>query len=421
MEKAQVICTTCSTSADSRLDGIKFTTVLIDEATQATEPETLIPIMHGCENVILVGDHQQLGPVIISKQAKAAHLDYSLFERLQILGIRPSPLTVQYRMHPLLSEFSSTFFYDGFLQNGVTQADRQRPHDFLWPRVGCPMMFWAIYGTEDQGNGGVSYLNRSEAQGVASILTSLLKNGIPGSNIGVITPYEAQRLYISRYLRQYGALSYDIYANIEIASVDSFQGREKDYIIFSCVRSNSLNSIGFLNDHRRLNVALTRAKYGILILGNPNVLQYDSLWNSLLNFYQSHHCLVEGTFEHFRLYTAPFIKKQPFRNIQRLKIALEKQQLDISQGRENENILATLFNSGASDIINSSFIPNGLRFNPVVDGQLPVEDPNNNAENIAELEEEENTGYEEAIPLAEKKKESTDNNSLTATYEGLGL
>lgn len=95
--------------------------------------------------------------------------------------------------------------------------------------------------------------------------------------------------------------------------------------------------------------------------------------------------------------------------------------MDISQGRENENILATLFNSGASDIINSSFIPNGLRFNPVVDGQLPVEDPNNNAENIAELEEEENTGYEEAIPLAEKKKESTDNNSLTATYEGLGL
>jgi regulator of nonsense transcripts 1 len=87
-----------------------------------------------------------------------------------------------------------------------------------------------------------------------------------------VTPYEGQRSYIVNYMQYNGSLKKDLYKEIEVASVDAFQGREKDYIILSCVRSNEHQGIGFLNDPRRLNVALTRAKYGVVILGNPKVL-----------------------------------------------------------------------------------------------------------------------------------------------------
>ncbi len=92
------------------------------------------------------------------------------------------------------------------------------------------------------------------------------------SQIGVITPYEGQRSYVVTYMQHNGSLKKELYKEVEVASVDAFQGREKDYIILSCVRSNEHQGIGFLNDPRRLNVALTRAKYGVVILGNPKVL-----------------------------------------------------------------------------------------------------------------------------------------------------
>ena len=115
LRNAEVICTTCVSAFDQRLKPIKFRQVLIDEATQATEPETLIPILKGSKHVILVGDHCQLGPVIMCKKASKAGLNQSLFERLICLGIRPIRLQVQYRMHPSLSNFPSLTFYEGSL------------------------------------------------------------------------------------------------------------------------------------------------------------------------------------------------------------------------------------------------------------------------------------------------------------------
>ena len=103
-------------------------------------------------------------------------------------------------------------------------------------------------------------------------MTKFFKSGVVPNQIGVVTPYEGQRSYIVNYMQFNGTLKKDLYKEIEVASVDAFQGREKDYIILSCVRSNEHQGIGFLNDPRRLNVALTRAKYGVVILGNPKVL-----------------------------------------------------------------------------------------------------------------------------------------------------
>ncbi|KAK8802087.1 hypothetical protein WA158_006482 [Blastocystis sp. Blastoise] len=328
LNNAQVICTTCAGAGDSRLSNMEFNTVLIDEATQATEPECLIPIVHKCQQLIIVGDDQQLGPVIVSKDAKKAKFDQSLFERLQITGIKPVRLLVQYRMHPALSEFSSSTFYDGLLQNGVTVLDRTRHNDFDWPRADKPMMFWCMNGTEEVSGSGTSYLNRSEAISIEKLLHQFLTRGTPGANIGIITPYEGQRAFLYNYLQKYGSLAPEKYADVEIASVDSFQGREKDYILLSCVRSNEKTGIGFLVDARRLNVALTRAKYGIVIVGNPRVLAKEPIWNGLLTYFQDKKCLVEGPLDNLKYYTSKIPKCRKYVNKQKMYLALQKQQMD---------------------------------------------------------------------------------------------
>lgn len=301
LRNAQVICTTCVGAGDPRLRKFRFRTVLIDEATQATEPECLIPITKGCRRLVLVGDHCQLGPVVMCKRAASAGLSQSLFERLVILGIRPVPLCVQYRMHPSLSEFPSNTFYEGTLQNGVTEEERVlKGVDFPWPRPECPMFFYVNAGAEEIGASGTSFLNRTEATAVERIVTTFLKGGCTPDQIGVVTPYEGQRAFVESYMERHGAMRTSLYREIEVTSVDAFQGREKDLIILSCVRSNERQGIGFLSDPRRLNVAMTRAKYGCIIVGNPNVLSRHMLWNNLLVHFKERGVLVEGSLNNLK-------------------------------------------------------------------------------------------------------------------------
>eukprot|EP00268_Persea_americana_P034717 TRINITY_DN3433_c0_g1_i4.p1 TRINITY_DN3433_c0_g1~~TRINITY_DN3433_c0_g1_i4.p1 ORF type:complete len:746 (+),score=146.27 TRINITY_DN3433_c0_g1_i4:421-2658(+) len=318
-QSADVICCTCVGAGDPRLSNFRFRQVLIDESTQATEPECLIPLVLGVKQVVLVGDHCQLGPVIMCKKAARAGLAQSLFERLVLLGVKPFRLQVQYRMHPSLSEFPSNSFYEGTLQNGVTVNERQSTGiDFPWPVPNRPMFFYVQMGQEEISASGTSYLNRTEAANVEKIVTTFLRSGVIPSQIGVITPYEGQRAYIVNYMSRNGALRQQLYKEIEVASVDSFQGREKDYIILSCVRSNEHQGIGFLNDPRRLNVALTRARYGIVILGNPKVLSKQPLWNSLLTHYKENECLVEGPLNNLKQSMVQFQKPKKIYNDRRL-------------------------------------------------------------------------------------------------------
>lgn len=302
LQAADVICCTCVGAGDPRLKNFRFRQVLIDEATQAIEAEALIPIAMGAKQVVFVGDHCQLGPVVMCKGAAKAGLTQSLFERLVLTGNRPIRLQVQYRMHPALSEFPSNMFYEGSLQNGVTEADRQLlsmpgftgKEDFPWPVPSKPMFFYSITGMEEISASGTSYLNRTEASYVEKVVTHLLRLGVTPSQIGVITPYDGQKKYVSEYMRRAGALAHTLYEAIEVASVDAFQGREKDFILVSCVRSSETQGIGFLSDPRRLNVALTRARLGIIVLGNPRVLSKNALWAALLLHFKEYDCLVEG-------------------------------------------------------------------------------------------------------------------------------
>ena len=302
LDVADVIVTTCVGAGDHRLFRFRFRNVLVDECTQATEPEAIIPLVHGAKHVVLVGDHRQLGPVVVSKKAEKAGFKTSLFERLISLGIRPVRLEVQYRMHPALSEFPSQAFYEGSLQNGVTlESRRVSGLDFPWPKVDMPIFLYNSAGQEEISSSGTSYLNRLEALNIEKIITSFLKAGLHASQIGVITPYEGQRAYLQATLQANKS-----HGEIEIASVDAFQGREKDFILLSCVRSNRDGGLGFLSDPRRLNVALTRAKYGLVICGNAQTLlkgsksHTNSIWIRLLSHLRKSGLIVEGSLGNLR-------------------------------------------------------------------------------------------------------------------------
>lgn len=163
----------------------------------------------------------------------------------------------------------------------------------------CRCFFYNSSGAEEISASGTSYLNRTEAANIEKLVTYLLKAGLRASQIGVITPYEGQRAYISALFQRQTMMSAPAYQDIEIASVDAFQGREKDFILLSCVRSNQNQGIGFLNDPRRLNVALTRARLGLVICGNAKVLgkqfrQQPSLWCNLLCHFKKYNLVVEG-------------------------------------------------------------------------------------------------------------------------------
>ncbi|KAL8456077.1 hypothetical protein Emag_000070 [Eimeria magna] len=192
-------------SGDRRISDFNFKSVVIDESTQATEPETLVPLVLGA-------DH-----------------------------------------------------------NGVTSGQRQFPFSpgppFKWPCESFPSFFYHCTTDEELSSTGTSYLNRGEASFVERLVMALIKRGATPSQIGVITPYIGQRNFLKTLLQRH-----PLPADVELSSVDAFQGREKDIIIFSCVRSNAQSSIGFLSDPRRLNVALTRARFCLFICGNADLL-----------------------------------------------------------------------------------------------------------------------------------------------------
>eukprot|EP01017_Pseudomicrothorax_dubius_P005941 TRINITY_DN11613_c0_g3_i2.p1 TRINITY_DN11613_c0_g3~~TRINITY_DN11613_c0_g3_i2.p1 ORF type:complete len:586 (-),score=100.53 TRINITY_DN11613_c0_g3_i2:114-1871(-) len=284
IKEADVVCCTCISAGDRRLYGTFFDIVLVDEATMATEPQSLIPILKGKGKLILVGDHKQLGPVVKSKSAKDAHFDRSSFERLLEIGIPSLLLDVQYRMHPDISTFPSFTFYSGKIKDGVSKNSRSlvevEPH---LPN-GLRTFFWHVQGGAELFEENMaSYHNVKETQAVVSCVKHFTKVcKLAPERIGVITPYKGQEIKLKESLRD---------PNLEIKSVDGFQGREKDVIILSCVRTKEM---GFLSNERRLNVAITRSRCLLIIIGDANNLRKNEIWGKLLKHYNSHGWIFRG-------------------------------------------------------------------------------------------------------------------------------
>ena len=281
LDRAQVLCCTCIGSGHDLLDGRRFSRVLIDEATQATEPAALVPIVKGSRQVVLVGDHLQLPPTVISRRAEGGGLSRSLFERLVDMGIKPLLLNTQYRMHPAISEFPNSQFYGGMLEDGVNGSEREAPPGMLWPNWDAPLTFLPVDGDELLSPDGASKENAAEASWAVKILMGFVDDGgLELSDIGIVTPYAGQVRTIRDMLPE-------SMQGVEVRTVDGYQGREKDVIIFSCVRSNSDGNVGFLSDRRRLNVALTRSKRGLVVIGNPDTLRHDENWRDWIEHVRS--------------------------------------------------------------------------------------------------------------------------------------
>ena len=278
LASAQVLCTTNIGAGHFTLSNRKFSIVLIDEATQATEPSALVPIVKGARQLILVGDHRQLPPTVTSRSAEEGGLDIPLFERLLSNGLPAHMLKTQYRMHPTIREFPSSRFYENKLEDGCSPSDRPPAAGFLWPDWDKPVAFVPVHGAEIEEESGSSRSNMDEAAIVVQIVNDLLAPGdLAPEDIGVISPYAGQ-------VRLIRSMVDDVIEGLEVKSVDGYQGREKEIIVLSTVRANDAGKVGFLSNYRRLNVALTRAKRGLIVIGDDRTLRNDPTWASWLDW-----------------------------------------------------------------------------------------------------------------------------------------
>ena len=285
LDEARVVCATL-TGLDSQLLGQRrFDLAVIDEACQSTEPASWVPLLRS-NKLVLAGDHCQLPPTIISPEAAERGLSVSLMERLVArFGADVSRLlTVQYRMHAAIMGFSNAEFYDGQLVAHASVAGHRLcdlPGVTAEPLTEMPVQFidtaGASYDEELEEDTG-SRRNAQEAALAVKKVRALLAAGVQSAQIGVITPYRAQ----VRLLRERLA---DV-PGLEIDSVDGFQGREKEAIVVSFVRSNNEGEIGFLADTRRTNVALTRARRKLLVIGDSATLANDEFYQRMLTYFE---------------------------------------------------------------------------------------------------------------------------------------
>ncbi|WVN90408.1 uncharacterized protein L203_105644 [Cryptococcus depauperatus CBS 7841] len=284
LNEADIVCATLSGAGHETLAAHTFETVIIDEAAQAIELSCLIPLKYGCRRCIMVGDPNQLPPTTFSTDAERLHYNKSLFVRMtKHSSSQVQLLSIQYRMHPFISELPSKVFYDGRLKDGPDMVSKTSA---IWHErnIFGPYRFFHVDGTEIKA--GTSTKNPDEALAAVELYRRLSADFGTKINlamrVGVITMYKEQLWELKRKFTQ--AFGSTVLELVEFNTVDGFQGQEKDIIILSCVRSGpNLHRIGFLKDIRRMNVALTRAKSSLFIFGSASTLERsDERWKIIV-------------------------------------------------------------------------------------------------------------------------------------------
>lgn len=285
LQTADVFIGTPTSIGDRSIREKTFDLLVFDEATQATEPLSWIPIAHA-KKVVMAGDHFQLPPTVRSKEAEAQGLGITLFERyFEILGDDHKQLIErQYRMHEQIMGFSSKVFY-----NNQLVADECVRHKVLAdlpgvrrsPDTESPLLFLDTAGKgyeEKLEEGSQSRYNPEEADLVLAEIKKYIDLGVAPADIAVISAYSAQvRLLVSK----------TPHPEIEIDSVDGFQGREKELVIVTLVRSNMEGEMGFLADTRRMNVAMTRARKKLIVIGDGSTLASLEFYQKFMEYAES--------------------------------------------------------------------------------------------------------------------------------------
>lgn len=290
---AQVICCTPVTSTHKGLTRKKFNTLFFDEASQALEPMIWIPLLK-CKRLILAGDHFQLPPVVKSVEAKRGGLGDTVLDKCIVLNQSTVLLNRQYRMSAAIMGFSNAYFYNNELiadESVISQLLVNDENSYLGKSVefidtaGCGF-------DEIQNLETLSYYNPSEAQIVLKHLRELIENYERESayseiEIGIISPYKEQREWLIDNLDVDASILSKI-KSIQIKTIDGFQGEERDVIYISLVRSNSKQEIGFLSDLRRMNVAITRAKKKLVVIGDSATIGANPFYQSFLEYCETH-------------------------------------------------------------------------------------------------------------------------------------
>ncbi len=297
LEKTQVIACTLTGASSKLLRDKRFSTVFIDEAAQALEPACWIPILRA-DRIILAGDHHQLPPTVKSKAPEMEALKYTLFEKCIELHPECSVmLNTQYRMHEHIMNFSSRKFYKGELQ-----ADETVASTLLLPDPDEVILSQAFTFIDTAGCGfneilnleTLSLSNPEEAHLLLKHLSMLveraeqLKHSLKDVRFAIISPYKQQVILIDELLLSYPSLA-PLKDRIAVKTVDGFQGQEKEVVYISLTRSNENAEIGFLSDIRRMNVAMTRAKQKLVIIGDSATMGQHPFYKELLDYTESIH------------------------------------------------------------------------------------------------------------------------------------
>ncbi|PSL06240.1 AAA domain-containing protein [Cecembia rubra] len=294
-QQTQVFASTLVGASNSALKGMKFPIVFIDEAGQGLEAATWIPIQKS-DRVVMAGDHFQLPPTIKSFEAAKSGLSETLFEKVIKRQAQASKmLKLQYRMPKLIMGFSNGFFY----KNELKAAEKAQSHFLSEDEPVLEFIDTAGSGFSEQvEEESLSTCNTEEAKFALKYLEELIKRvGIAKIkshqwNIGLVAPYRAQ-------VRKFNELLFESYQYpnlrsfselLTIDSIDGFQGQERDIMFISLVRSNSKGEIGFLSDTRRMNVALTRAKRKLVVLGDSATLSHHSFYQAFLDYIEEKGC-----------------------------------------------------------------------------------------------------------------------------------
>ncbi|TPX34553.1 hypothetical protein SmJEL517_g02792 [Synchytrium microbalum] len=292
MEQAEVIVSTLSFAGLETTfhHELKFTDVIIDEACQAVELSTLIPLRFCTRRVFLFGDPNQLPATVLSMSAKEFSYSRSLFERM-MANSSPHLLSIQYRMHPEISRIPSILFYQGHLKDAPEMAEKCKApwhHDPLLP----PYRFYDCHSGREENSSNKSKFNMAEAQACVDLVKRLFisapKEKFSGK-IGIISYYSSQLSKIKTALTR--AFGTDALGHVAVGTVDSYQGQERDVIILSCVRAQS-RGIGFVSDAKRINVSLTRARKSLFIVGSGDTLRNDDMWKKLIDDSYERHCFA---------------------------------------------------------------------------------------------------------------------------------
>jgi superfamily I DNA and/or RNA helicase len=284
INRCKVVGATCiGIAAKGDIRNIEFDWVIIDEAGRATHPELLVPMVRG-KKIILVGDHKQLPPILDKDldgkvleeiQVKREELETSLFyEMISSQHNSSYSLRKQYRMDPAIGNMISKCFYDNKLEHG----ENVLKYDNLQHWCNSPVLWLSTSKSSKrfEKRVGYSYNNTYEVDIIIKILNKLntsLVNFKGSKSVGIIAGYMAQKHLFSQRINK-NIIDNIPHCNISINTVDAFQGKEMDYIIYSVVRSNKEKKIGFLRDARRLNVALSRAKEFLIIVGDHEMAKF---------------------------------------------------------------------------------------------------------------------------------------------------